>query len=627
MKLPIFWLKDYIQVPEDLELLTDKLTAIGHMQDHKPQMVNGETVLDLEIRQNRSDCLSIIGLARELSAALDIKLSLPKSFEDDLPKMDNNLKINDHTNGLCLRFNTLSFEGLKIQKSPEWLSKKLEVYGIKSVNNLVDISNYVMIETGQPLHLFNSQDTKEIIIRKALSGENVIVLGEKSINLSDDDLIIASENEVLAIAGVIGISSKGIDENSSNITLESATYNQASIRRTTLRHDLRTEASLRNEKFLSPQMTEIALKRASELILEICGGKIVGHSDHYPIPTVSHSIDLDINEITRLGGIEIEKKNIEEIFSKLGITITESDENKIVAKVPYFRTDLVEEADLVEEILRIYGYNNIPERLLESATPKNIQSEIYTLEEKIRDLMIGFGFDEEITEPLTKEEKPQFDPIILENSLNSQKTMLRTTLKNNLFDVLKNRRRYRKKYSSIFEIGKIYFKNGNDYVEERTLGGIVSVENTSYLKVKGLIEVLLEQLGYKYSDNFIRINSINDSVSTLYFEINLEKMISTNRDLNLRVLTTPQQIVFEDISFEVSKDIRIGEVIKNIKNVSPYIYKVELGEDPRYMCDIKTILLKLSFHSSENKLSAKDTDPIKNEVIRMLEDNYFATLR
>jgi phenylalanyl-tRNA synthetase beta chain len=627
MKLPIFWLNDYIQVPEDLELLTDKLTAIGHMQDHKLEKVDGETVLDLEIRQNRSDCLSIIGLARELSAVLDIKLSLPKSFGDNLPKIDNNIKINDYSNGLCLRFNTLSFEGVKIQKSPEWLAKKLEVYGIKSINNLVDISNYVMVETGQPLHLFDSQDTKEIIIRKALSNETVAVLGKKSVNLSDDDLVIANENEILAIAGVIGAFSKAIGEKHINITLESATYNQASIRRTALRHDLRTEASLRNEKFLNPQMTEIALKRASELILDLCGGKIVGHSDYYPKPTVSHSINLDINEIIRLGGIKIEKEMIEEIFSKLGITITKSDENKIVTRIPYFRTDLEEEADLVEEILRIYGYNNIPERLLESATPKDVQSEIYTLEEKIRDLMIGFGFDEEITEPLTKEEKPQLEPIILENSLNSQKTMLRTTLKDNLFDVLKNRRRYRKKYSSIFEIGKIYFKNGNDYIEERTLGGIVSTENAIYLKVKGLIEVLLEQLGYKYSDDYIKINNIGDSVSTLYFEINLEKVIMTNRDLKLRVLTSPQQIVFEDISFEVSKNIRVGEVIEKIKDVSPYIYKVELGENPRYLENTKTILFKLSFHSTEKKLNTKDTDPIKDKIVMMLQESYSAKIR
>ena len=628
MKLPIFWLKDYIKVPENLDSLTDKLTAIGHMQDHKPEIIDGEAVLDLEIRQNRSDCLSIVGLARESAAVLNIDLSLPQSFTKKLPDIDNGLIITNESEDLCYRFNTLSFDGVEIKKSPKWLSKKLETYGIKSINNLVDIANFVMVETGQPLHLLNSQDVnKHIFIRKAQDNESVAVLGNKTVKLTNSDLVIANKTEILAIAGVIGSLQKAINNSSHNIIVEAATYNQASIRKTALKYDLRTEASLRNEKFLSTKMTEMALNRASELIIDLCGGKIVSHNDYYPKPINDRSIVFDLNQIKRLGGIEVKKEEVKSIFSKLGISTTDQDTNKIIATIPYFRTDLEQEADLVEEVLRINGYDKIPDRLLDGSTPKDIQSIAYLLEEEIRNLLIGLGFDEEITEPLTNESEPILEPVFLENSLNSEKTMLRTTLKNGLIGVLKNRRKYRKDNSLIFELGKIYYISENNRIEQRTLGGIISTEKVSYFDIKGIIETLLERLGYKYSDGFVKIEVVKANNQTWYFEINLEKLLGIKRGLNQKVLTTPPQIIFEDLSITLPKNIRVGELINIIKQISPLLYRVELGENPRYMDTIKTVFLKLSFCSFERTLSTKDVESVRWEIIKTLEDKYEAKLR
>jgi len=485
-----------------------------------------------------------------------------------------------------------------------------------------------MVETGQPLHLFNSQDVdNNIVIRKAQNNESVVVLGNKTVKLTSDDLVIANKTEILAIAGVIGALPKAINNNSHDIIIEAATYNQASIRKTALKYDLRTEASLRNEKFLSPKMTEMALNRASELILDLCGGKLVSHNDFYPKPTSDRSIVFDLNQINRLGGIEVKKEEVKSIFSKLGISTTDQDFNKIRATIPYFRTDLEQEADLVEEVLRIYGYDKIPNKLLDGSTPKDIQSNAYLLEEEVGNILIGLGFDEEITEPLTKESDPILKPVFLENSLNSEKTMLRTTLKNGLLEVLKNRRKYRKNYSSIFELGKIYYISENNHIEQRTLGGIVSTEKVTYFDVKGIIEALLERLGYKYSDEFVKIEVVKANNPTWFFEVNLEKLLSIKRGLGQRVLTTPPQIIFEDLSITVPKNIQVGELINVIKNISPLLYRVELGENPRYMDAAKTVFLELSFCSFEKTLSTKDVESVREKIIETLEDQYEAKLR
>lgn len=628
MKLPLFWLKDYVKVPDKLDLLTDKLTAIGHMQDHKPEVIDGEPVLDLEIRQNRSDCLSIVGLARESAAVLKTGLTLPESFTKKVPEVDNGLMIINESEGSCYRFNTLTFEDVKIKKSPEWLSKRLIAYGIKSINNLIDIANFVMVEIGQPLHLFNSEDVdKHLVVRKAQDGESITVLGNKIVKLTNDDLVVANKTELLAVAGIIGALPKSINTNSHNIIIEAATYNQASIRKTALKYDLRTEASLRHEKFLSPKMTEVALSRASELISDLCGGKLVSHNDYYPKTIEDRKIVFGLNQIKRLGGVEIKRMEVENIFSRLDISTTIKGTNEITTTIPYFRTDLEQEADLVEEILRIYGYDKIPNKLLDGITPKDVQSAAYLLEEEIRDILTGFGFDEEITEPLTRERESKLEPVFLENSLNSEKTMLRTTLKNGLLGVLKNRRKYRKNNTSIFELGKIYYVSENNRVEQRTLGGLISKARVTYFDVKGIIETLLERLGYKYSEDFVKIEIAKADSSILFFEINLEKLLSIKRESNQKVLTTPPQVLFEDLSITVPKNIRVGELIDIIKNVSPLLYKVELGENPRDMETTKTVFLKLSFCSFDKPLNSKDIEPVRKEIIKTIENRYEAKLR
>ena len=624
MKLPINWLKEYIDLPNDLKELISQLTSIGHMQDGPAKEIAGDLVYDLEIRQNRSDCLSIIGLAREAGAVLNKSIKMPPSLS--LPTVSSNTKIKISNPDLCYRFETIRIENIKIGPSPEWIIKKLEAYGVKTINNIVDITNFVMIELGEPMHAYDTRQIDgEINIRLAKKDENITILGGKEVILTENDLVIADDKKVLSIAGVIGGEYTGISSDTASIILEDATYNQATIRRTSLRHSIRTEASTRHEKFLHPKLTTIALQRAAQLIVDIAGGNIVDHTDMYPNPVTDQTVLVSLKHLQRLSGITIDNQAVTNILKKLELPSTTISDDEIEVNVPYFRTDLEQEEDIIEEVLRIYGYDNIPDHLPMTTSPNNIESKYYSTEENIRDLMIAAGFDEQITEPLTNEINSQRQPIRLENSLNSNKTMLRTSLKENLIKVLSNQKKYRKTNIALFEIGKIYYLESENYKEIRMLGALRSGKNYSYAKMKGTIEIIFERLGKAMPQNII-ISKINND-PTYFFEIEVEQLLSTDKDTK-RILTSPPQIILQDLSIIVNKDVKVGDVIDQVKMCSDYVYKIKLGEEPTILHDgKKTVFLNLVFHSDARTLTNEDIEPQRNIIIKMLEEKFNAKIR
>lgn len=302
MKIPLNWLKEYVELPSDVEELTQKLTAIGHMQDKKPEKIGDDTVIDLEVRQNRPDCLSILGIAREVAAVTNRGLKVPSTSsvmlsaesvdqhqsEQKILKFrlhrecstksaqvqDDTLSIQNTAHELCKRFNAHRIRVDRSQStvdSPSWIKDRLQAYGIKTISPLVDITNYVTIELGEPLHAFDIRHVEDgtIVIRRAKEGEKLTILGGKVLTLTTDDLVISSKSKALSLAGMIGGAVSGVHPDTTEIVLEAATYNQASIRRSSIRHSVRTEASTRHEKFLHPHLAEIALQRAASLIVEI----------------------------------------------------------------------------------------------------------------------------------------------------------------------------------------------------------------------------------------------------------------------------------------------------------------------------------------------------------------------
>lgn len=627
MKVPLNWLNDYVDVGGRSEELMDKLTAIGHLQDGPPQQIAGDQVYDLEVRQNRSDVLSLLGVAREAAAALDTELKTPDIYLSALPEENGPTQVTIETPELCYRFNTITIDGLTVGQSPEWLTQKLEAMGIKSVNNVVDITNFVMIELGQPLHAFDFKKVTDqhLFIRSAREGEALVVLGGKKVRLTTDDLVIADSQQALALAGVMGGEGSGVSPATNSIILEAATYNQASIRRSTLRHTLRTESSTRLEKFLHPHLTELALLRASHLIIELCGGEVTGHRDAYPNPKPETTVTLTQEYLNRIAGISFTMQQAQDLLAKLFISTELKSDNELLVRVPYFRTDLEQEADIVEEVIRIHGYDNLPSRLPSNPPPKSIQSAAYDLGEKVRDYFTSIGYDEQITEPLTKEEESALEPVYLENSLSSEKVMLRTSLRPMLEQGLSYRRKYRQESIKLFEVGRIYFKENDQYLEKHTVGFLLADKNANYQKIKGVAEGLLIRLGYAPDDSVYTITAINEQVFVV--ELDLDSLLKRPTIETQHVLTSPPQLILQDLSISVPTETRVGDMINQIKQADPLIYSVELGEPPFKTGDRKNVFLHLAYHDPERTISTDDIQPAREEVIRILTSQFSAKLR
>lgn len=652
MIIPISWLNDYVDVPDDTQDLMERLTAIGHMQDGPAQSVtvpgdeNGEnnddhqtnqdshyseTVYDLEVRQNRPDCLSLLGIARETAAAYGLQVKWPPAYFSELPDLPVVTEVEIKSNQLCHRFEVLTFDNVQIKTSPCWLKNKLISYGVKPINIVVDITNYVMIEIGQPLHAFDAQQItdQKLIVRPAQNQEKVVVLGGKEISLTNDDLVIADHQKILALAGVIGGESSRVQSHTTQVIIEAANYNQASIRRSAIRHLLRTEASSRLEKFLHPQLTTMALRRVKQLLEDLTGAQLIGHTDVYPQPVDDVTISVHPSEIKRLGGINISLDEVqkllasEEIKSDIIASNTSGqsyENNKILAvKVPYFRTDLEQEADIIEEILRLYGYENIPSQPLTAAVPPDRQSPFHQIEEQLRDWFVALGYDEQITEPLTTEEQPKRTPIKLENSLTSEKSMLRTTLQPNLMQVCNHRRKYRQQNIKLFEVGRIYFQEANENHEQHVVGALASAPNLTFLQIKGEVEAILAQLNYAYNNIFVSISVVDDRQPTFYIEINIDRLLAAQQQ-KPSILTAPPQLVLQDFSLLAPAKLPVGQILELIKQINPLVYKVKLGELPQSNDnETKSVFINVSYHDPQRTLSTQDVEPVRENIIKQLQ--------
>lgn len=618
MIVPLNWLKEYIDISETPEEIAKAFTSIGYMLDRPITEIKGDSVLDLEVRQNRSDCLSLIGLARELGAVLKRPIKLPESSER-LGETVGKTQIDIPEPELCPRFFGLTIENISVKESPDWMKQRLETYGIKSINNIVDITNYVATELGMPLHAYDADKVadRHIIIRHAQKGETLVLFGGKTVTFVEDDIVHADPTGVIGFGGLMGGEEKSVHPDTTSVILEAAIYNQASIRRSSRRHDIRTEASTRLEKFIHPHLVEVALKRALHLVQELAGGILVDSTDAFPLPMEQKSVALDVKEVARLGGIDVSLDEASAILDRLQIENTQKSDSELLAVIPYFRTDIEQEADLVEEIIRMYGYDKIPEHLPQSAPPRSIQSKMFDHEEAARDQLVGMGYDEVITEPLTDETNSTLKPIILENSLTSEKRMLRTSLKNSLVDALLQRSKYRQDDIRLFEVGKIYYKDGQEFKEERVVGLITSGPHT-YLDIKGDSELFHNRIGYVYDDKNVEIVPLSET--SFFACIHLEKVVEQGKMYASVLLSSPNQYIFHDFAVVIDTQAPVNALLEDIKNLDELIYKTQyistqdIGKESK-----KEVLVRVSYASIDASLSEKDVQPVREKILEYMK--------
>ena len=533
MKVSLKWLQEYITLTLPPADLAHRLTMAG-IEVKRMRVIGDDTIFDLEVTPNRPDCLSVIGIAREIAALTDQSLPLPQvSYEEVALPIDQQVSIEIADPDLCPRYCASLITGVKVAESPGWLQQRLLAYGMRPINNIVDVTNYVMLEYGQPLHAFDYHRIRgrRIIVRRATSGEAVVTLDGVERFLSGDMLVIADEEGAVAIAGVMGGADSEVTQETRSILLEAANFNPASIHHTSRTLRLPSEASFRFERGISPELTIPALKRATQLIMQLAGGEAArGLADVYPGKLERKPILLSTAKVKQILGIEFSLNQIVATLASLGFDCKETG-SEVWVTAPYWRSDIHQPVDLIEEVGRIIGYDKIPATMLSQPLPRQEPEPLLSLKRKVRHSLIGYGFQEVITYSLTSLERltkllaesHSLEPIPLRvaNPMTADQEYLRPNLRANLLAALSQNRRHEDGSIRLFELGRIYLPREKDLPDEpEILCGILSGpklekwwqggdELIDFFDTKGVVEGLLNQLGVEASFELSKDESLH----------------------------------------------------------------------------------------------------------------------
>ncbi|MCI0469041.1 MAG: phenylalanine--tRNA ligase subunit beta [Nitrospirae bacterium] len=533
MRVPFEWLREIVEIPADAGEAAHCLTMLG-LEVESMDLVDGDTVFEVNVTPNRPDCLSIVGIARELSAAYGNPLNFPEhDITAETDRLDFNIDIVD--TDLCHRYAGRIIKQIKIGESPDWLKKRLEKCGIRTINNIVDITNYVLLELGHPLHAFDLDLLKGKAIRvgaaDSVKGKGAAVkitaLDGVEHTATGDTLLIWDAERPVAIAGIMGGRDTEVRDTTANIFIESAYFKPSSIRRTSKMLGIKTESSYRFERGADIEMLKNALDRAAYLIKEIAGGMICGRIDIYPKSHPVPELNLRFKRVREILGIKLSDAKIFGYLKSLGID-AEKASGGLIVKPPSFRRDLNREIDLIEEIMRIHGYDKAPSSLpmttigIENAHQRS-ESAKYALKKRIKDSILKAGFTEAINFSFLGQQ--DIDLLCIEpgderrcllkklNPLRIEDSYMRTTLVPSLLKNLMHNLAHDNKEISLFELSKIFIntkgRNEADMesllpVEKENLALLYYSEKSRSLYkeqahefyiIKGVAEALLMDLG------------------------------------------------------------------------------------------------------------------------------------
>jgi phenylalanyl-tRNA synthetase beta chain len=481
MRIPIDWLNEYVPNTLPVKQLADTLTGMG-LEVEEIESTAGSAVFNITVLSVRGDCLSVEGTARELATALhgEFARRQPSVTETGPPAEDMARVVLDDP-ALCPRYSARIVRKVKIGPSPEWAHRRLLQCGMRPINNIVDATNLVMLELGQPLHAFDYRllraapcdGVPSIIVRRAKAGEKLVTIDAVERALDPEVLLITDPGGPIALAGIMGGSSSEINERTTEVLLESAHFNPRTVRRGARWLGMSTEASYRFERGVDPSGTVRALDRVCELIAEFSGGTAEiarGVIDAYPHPIEEEEVTLRPARANALLGVELSAEEMAEHLRRLQLEVLEVGP-PLRVRVPTFRMDLKDEIDLVEEVARAYGYRNIPEALPPNAAAGKLAPEL-ALEGRLRQLAQGQGLSETVTSSLEGPEQwarlglpeghPLAAPIRLNNPKSEDRSQLRTTLLTSLLEVVAVNRRYGVEDVGIFDLGKVYLPRGEN---------------------------------------------------------------------------------------------------------------------------------------------------------------------
>ena len=499
------WLQDYVEVDGSIEDVTDRLTMTGlNLEGIEP--AGADTAIDLEVTSNRPDCLGHIGVSRELAALYNKPLSIPEAAVSNCSQSASEVtSVEIEETSLCPRYIARVIKGVKVGPSPDWLQKRLEALGIAAINNVVDVTNYVLMECGQPLHAFDLSKLsgQRIVVRPARKGEKLEAINHLEYELTPDNLVIADADKPVAIAGVMGGADTEIGDSTTEVLVETAAFQPLSVRNTARQLNLRSDSSYRFERGVDLHRLDWASRRCCELIMQTGGGELLegavveGIEELPELPIVS----LRFEQIPRLLGISVESAEILRILHALGLETVESDSLSARFRVPSWRRDLTREVDLIEEVARVHGYEQIREDppLPVVATARTLRDRVSS---QLRDDLTAVGMYEAITLTFISEEQVEwFRPfadhpmLSVDHSSRRMENLLRQSLIPSLLQSRRENERFGTSNAELFEIARVFLEARPDCAEtdvEPLMLGIVS--GRSFADLKGVIEELVGRL-------------------------------------------------------------------------------------------------------------------------------------
>ncbi len=486
--------------------------------DAKPLLGLDDTILELELTPNRGDCLSMLGVAREAAAILKLPLNYtPPNIEESLPPCSERVKVDIKEPLLCRRYVARLMAGVKVGPSPLWMQNRLRAAGVRPISNVVDVTNYVMMEFGQPLHAFDYDTLLEsrIVVRRAAGNETLVSLDGVNRKLTPDMLIIADARNPVAIAGVMGGLETEVTDKTTNILLESAYFNPAGIRRASKMLGLRSDASARFEGGVDPAGCRRSADRAAQLLQQISGVQVLeGAVDNYPTPADSKMIRLRPERVNFLLGTETPGKEIADILTRLQFDVKNSGSELFVG-VPSWRGDVSMETDLIEEVARLHGYDKIPETLQKTVTTLGKRTTNQLFRENVKDILAGCGLSEAITYSFFNPEWADLyrlppesalrRTVSLQNPLSEEQSVMRTWITPCLVEALQRNYNRQVRSGAVFELGSV-FTPASRLPEEKTMlaaaamgeapgGWNRKVLPLDYYFLKGVLESLFQQIG------------------------------------------------------------------------------------------------------------------------------------
>ncbi len=672
--IPHNWLNEYLKTNLKPKEIAEKLSlggvSVEKLERVPAGLVDGaEYVYDIEVTSNRPDIMSVIGVAREGAAILNKECVLPKIPEISDPRQRVSLSIEIKEPRLCRRYLGVVLDHIEIKPSPESIQQRLKLAGLRPINNVVDITNYVMLEYG-PLHAFDldllNKDEKgnaKIIIRKARKGEEVITLDKQHFELKPDMLVIADSKEPIAIAGIKGGAKPEVTAKTRRIVLECASFDPISIRKTSRALSLQTDASVRFDKDLVPLGREAAFRRAVDLLQKFAGAKIASRVvDAYPKKIKPKKIEFHLSTVERILGVKIPREAAFRILQSLGFKITGSGK-KVVVSVPYWRhNDIEREEDFVEEVARVHGYHKLSGKLMDTRIPEEVRTKSFEWEDRAKDILVSQGFSEVCTYSFVSKrllEQSGSDSkgyLKLANPLSQEFEYMRRELLPSLFEVAK--RNYKKfPEIKIFELANVYSGQDIPY-EHRRLAGLLLAKRGKvdlFYKLKGVLENLLAGLGIsdfvfeketerggiikvcgKKVGSLGLVKSylflVNFGIKDLVFAFDLDfeelaKHISESKSYT----AIPKYPAIElDLSVVVLKDTSWLEIQNFVQEVDKLVRKVELFDvykGKRIGTGKKSLAFRITYRSDSRSLKQEEAQEVHNQIITKLKKDFKAKIR